>query len=114
MPLHDAARYLRATTIVTHCHGSTVLFAIEDKLRRSMRKLGYDTGEQSFLLKQIFSFNVCSSMPLEQTQTSALHIMSQADGQAVMNWRLGSLSRFIQSARLKPDEAALFLSLIHI
>lgn len=100
MPLHDAARYLRATTIVTHCHGSTVLFAIEDKLRRSMRKLGYDTGEQSFLLKQIFSFNVCSSMPLEQTQTSALHIMSQADGQAVMNWRLGSLSRFIQSARL--------------
>lgn len=108
MPLHDAARYLRATTIVTHCHGSTVLFAIEDELRRSMRKLGYDTGEQSFLLKQIFSFNVCSSMPLEQTQTSALHIMSQADGQAVMNWRLGSLSRFIQSARLKPDEAALF------
>lgn len=108
MPLQEAAQYLRKTTIVTHCHGSTVLFAIENKLRQSMQKLGYSADEQSFLLKQIFSFNVCSSMPLEQTQTSALHIMSQSDGKAVMNWRLDSLSRFIQSARLKPDEAALF------
>jgi len=108
LPLQEAAQYLRKTTIVTHCHGSTVLFAIENKLRQSMQKLGYSADEQSFLLKQIFSFNVCSSMPLEQTQTSALHIMSQSDGKAVMNWRLDSLSRFTQSARLKPDEAALF------
>ena len=99
--LEEAAQYLRATTIGTHCHGSTVLLDIENKLKQSMQTLGYSKSEQDFLLKQIVSINFCSSMPLEQTQTSALHIISQADGQAVANWRFGSLNHFIQTKKVR-------------
>lgn len=106
--LEEAAQYLRATTIGTHCHGSTVLLDIENKLKQSMQTLGYSKSEQDFLLKQIVSINFCSSMPLEQTQTSALHIISQADGQAVANWRFGSLNHFIQTKKLARNETALF------
>lgn len=106
--LQEAAQYLRDTTIVTHCHGSSVLFELENKLKQSMQELGYSKTEQAFLLKQIVSINFCSSMPLEQTQTSALHIISQADGQAVSNWRFGSLNHFIQTQNLSPKETALF------
>ncbi len=108
LPLEEAAQYLRATTIGTHCHGSTVLLDIENKLKQSMQELGYSKSEQAFLLKQIVSINFCSSMPLEQTQTSALHIISQADGQAVANWRFGSLNHFIQTQNLARNETALF------
>ena len=108
IPLEEAAQYLRSTTIVTHCHGSTVLLDIEKKLKQSMQELGYSKSEQAFLLKQVVSINFCSSMPLEQTQTSALHIISQADGQAVANWRFGSLNHFIQTQNLARNETALF------
>lgn len=108
LPLEEAAQYLRATTIGTHCHGSTVLLDIENKLKQSMQELGYSSQEQAFLLKQIVSINFCSSMPLEQTQTSALHIISQADGQAVANWRFGSLNHYIQKNKLSQNETALF------
>ena len=108
LPLEEAAQYLRSTTIGTHCHGSTVLLDIENKLKQSMQELGYSKSEQAFLLKQIVSINFCSSMPLEQTQTSALHIISQADGQAVANWRFGSLNHFIQTQNLTRNETALF------
>ena len=106
--LEEAAQYLRATTIGTHCHGSTVLLDIENKLKQFMQELGYSKSEQAFLLKQIVSINFCSSMPLEQTQTSALHIISQADGQAVANWRFGSLNHYIQKNKLSQNEIALF------
>ena len=108
IPLKEVAQYLRSTTIVTHCHGSTVLLDIEKKLKQSMQELGYSKSEQAFLLKQVVSINFCSSMPLEQTQTSALHIISQADGQAVANWRFGSLNHFIQTQNLARNETALF------
>ena len=108
IPLKEAAQYLRSTTIVTHCHGSTVLLDIEKKLKQSMQELGYSKSEQAFFLNQVVSINFCSSMPLEQTQTSALHIISQADGQAVANWRFGSLNHFIQTQNLARNETALF------
>lgn len=102
----EAAQNLRDLTIITHCHGSVVLLEIENKLKHSMCELGYGAKERQHILRQLFSLNICSAMPLEQTETTALHVISQSDSKAVVNWRLGSMNRFLQTSVLRNKPAA--------
>lgn len=107
LTVEEAAQNLRDLPVVTHCHGSTVLMELEKKLQQSMSDLGYSDKERKYILRQLFSLNIASAMPLDQTETTALHIISQADGKSVKNWRLGSLSHSIQTNTLKNIPSAL-------